>query len=77
MKNLIFFLIFITGLNSYCQVDNSDIMINDKGSIELRVDPNFLADGVKNSGLRKFQVIYYQSEGVINSSKTRSLSFKN
>ena len=58
-------------------VDNSDIMINDKGSIELRVDPNFLADGVKNSGLRKFQVIYYQSEGVINASKTKSLSFKN
>ena len=57
--------------------DNSDIMINDKGSIELRVDPNFLADGVKNSGLRKFQVIYYQSEGVINASKTKSLSFKN
>ena len=31
MKNLIFFLIFITGLNSYCQVDNSDIMIMIEG----------------------------------------------
>ena len=31
MKILIFFLIFITGLNSYCQVDNSDIMIMIEG----------------------------------------------
>ena len=58
-------------------LDDSDIMINDKGSVELRIDPNFLADGAKNSGLRRFQVIYYQSEGVINTSKTKSLSFKN
>jgi prepilin-type N-terminal cleavage/methylation domain-containing protein len=57
--------------------DSNDPMIDDKGSIVLRVDPNFLADGVKNSGLRNFQVIYYQSEGVINTSKTKSLSFKN
>ena len=57
--------------------DSSDPMRDDKGSIVLRVDPDFLGDGVKNSGLRKFQVIYYQSEGVINNSKTKSLSFKN
>ena len=57
--------------------DSSDIMINDKGSIELRVDLNFPGDGAKNSGVRNFQVIYYQSEGVINTSKTKSLSFKN
>ena len=57
--------------------DSNDSMIDDKGSIVLRVDPDFLTDGVKNSGLRKFQVIYYQSEGVINTSKTKSLSFKN
>ena len=43
----------------------------------VKIDPDFLGDGVKNSGLRKFQVIYYQSEGVINNSKTKSLSFKN
>ena len=41
--------------------DSSDLSFDDKGSIVLRLDPNFLADGVKNSGLRKFQVIYYQS----------------
>ena len=57
--------------------DSNDPSFDDKGSIVLRVDPNFLTDGVKNSGLRKFQVIYYQSEGVINTSKTKSLSFKN
>ena len=57
--------------------DSSDLSFDDKGSIVLRLDPNFLADGVKNSGLRKFQVIYYQSKGVINTSKTKSLSFKN
>tara|TARA_B110000046_G_C12920268_1_gene366796 strand:+ start:507 stop:1064 length:558 start_codon:yes stop_codon:yes gene_type:complete len=57
--------------------DSNDSMIDDKGSIVLRVDPDFLTDGVKNSGLRKFQVIYYQSEGVINTSKIKSLSFKN
>ena len=57
--------------------DSSDLSFDDKGSIVLRVDPNFLTDGVKNSGLRKFQVIYYQSEGVINTSKTKSLLFKN
>jgi prepilin-type N-terminal cleavage/methylation domain-containing protein len=57
--------------------DSSDPMIDDKGSIALRIDPNFSADGVKNSGPRKFQVIYYQSEGVINNSKTKSLSFNN
>ena len=57
--------------------DSNDLSFDDKGSIVLRVDPNFLTDGVKNSGLRKFQVIYYQSKGVINTSKTKSLSFKN
>ena len=57
--------------------DSNDPSFDDKGSIVLRVDPNFLTDGVKNSGLRKFQVIYYQSKGVINTSKTKSLSFKN
>jgi type IV pilus assembly protein PilA len=57
--------------------DSNDPMIDDKGSIVLRIDPNFSADGVKNSGLRKFQVIYYQSEGVINNTKTKSLSFNN
>jgi prepilin-type N-terminal cleavage/methylation domain-containing protein len=57
--------------------DSSDPMIDDKGSIVLRVDPNFLGDGAKNSGLRNFQVIYYQSEGVINTGKTKFLSFKN
>ena len=57
--------------------DRNDPVINDKGSVVLRVDPNFLGDGAKNSGLRNFQVIYYQSEGVINTSKTKSLSFKN
>ena len=57
--------------------DSNDLSFDDKGSIVLRLDPNFLADGVKNSGLRKFQVIYYQSKGVINTSKTKSLSFKN
>ena len=57
--------------------DSSDPMINDKGSVVLRVDPDFPVDGVKNSGSRKFQVIYYQSEGVINTSKTKSLLFKN
>ena len=57
--------------------DSSDIMINDKGSIELRVDLNFPGDGAKNSGVRNFQVIYYQSEGVIDTGKTKSLSFNN
>ena len=57
--------------------DSNDPMMDDKGSIVLRIDPNFSADGVKNSGLRKFQVIYYQSEGVINNTKTKSLSFNN
>ena len=57
--------------------DSSDPMMDDKGSIVLRVDPNFLGDGAKNSGLRNFQVIYYQSEGVINTGKTKFLSFKN
>ena len=57
--------------------DSSDPMKDDKGSIVLRIDPNFLGDGVKTSGLRKFQVIYYQSEGVINTSKTKSLLFNN
>ena len=57
--------------------DNNDPMIDDKGSIVLRVNPDFLADGIKNSGLRNFQVIYYQSDGIINTSKTKSLSFKN
>ena len=57
--------------------DSNDSMMDDKGSIVLRIDPNFSADGVKNSGLRKFQVIYYQSEGVINNTKTKSLSFNN
>ena len=57
--------------------DSNDLSFDDKGSIVLRVDPNFLTDGVKKSGIRKFQVIYYQSEGVINTSKTKSLSFKN
>ena len=57
--------------------DSNDPMIDDKGSIVLRVDPDFLADGVKSSGLRKFQVIYYQNKGVINTNKTKSLSFNN
>ena len=57
--------------------DSNDLLRDDKGSIELRVDPNFLGDGVKTSGLRKFQVIYYKSNGVIDTDKTKSLSFKN
>ena len=31
MKNLIFFLIFISGLKSYCQVVNNDVMIMIEG----------------------------------------------
>ena len=57
--------------------DNFDPMIDDKGVILLRVDPKFLADGAKISGLRRFQVIYYQSDSTIDVNKTESLSFKN
>ena len=58
-------------------VDNFDPVKNDKGNILLRVDPNFAADGAKISGLRRFQVIYYQSDSTIDVNKTESLSFKN
>ena len=58
-------------------VDNFDPVKNDKGNILLRVDPNFLADGAKTSGLRRFQAIYYQNDAIIDVNKTEFLSFKN
>ena len=57
--------------------DRFDPMNDDKGSILLRVDPNFLADGPKASGLRRFQAIYYQNDAIIDVNKTEFLSFKN
>ena len=57
--------------------DRFDPMNDDKGSILLRVDPNFLADGAKTSGLRRFQAIYYQNDAIIDVNKTEFLSFKN
>ena len=57
--------------------DSLDPMMNNKGNILLRVDPNFATDGIKSSGKRRFQIIYYNNKNIIDSNKTKSLFFKN
>ena len=52
--------------------DASDDNRDDKGSINLRVDPNFPGHGVLTSGERKFQMIMYRDDNEIDTAETRT-----
>lgn len=63
----------------YSLSDLNDAMDNNltsKGNIILRVHPNFVTDGSKIDGERKFQIIYYKENGNIDINQIYSYVLK-
>ena len=56
--------------------DANDSKVTNKGNIVFRVDPNYSTDGSKITGDRRFQVLYYSENGVINSANTKNFILK-
>ena len=56
--------------------DASNSNLTKKGNIILRVHPDFSTDGSKIQGDRKFQVIYYSEDNVIDATNTKNFTLK-
>jgi len=56
--------------------DANDSNVTQKGNIVFRVHPDFPTDGSKIQGERKFQVIYYSADGVIDETSTTNFTLK-
>ena len=56
--------------------DASDINLTKKGNIVFRVHPDHPTDGAKIQGERRFQVIYYSDDGIIDETVTKNYILK-
>lgn len=56
--------------------DASDSNVTKKGNIILRVHPDHSTDGAKITGDRRFQVIYYSDDDVIDTVNTKEFTLK-
>ena len=56
--------------------DASDINLTKKGNIVFRVHPDHPTDGAKIQGERRFQVIYYSDDGIIDETITKNYILK-
>ena len=62
--------------NQTIKHDASDSNVTKKGNIILRVHPDHSTDGAKITGDRRFQVIYYSDDGVIDTVNTKEFMLK-
>lgn len=56
--------------------DVNDSEYQQKGTIVLKVHPNFPGDGVKVTGTRNFQAVYYKEDNVIDSTRVIDLKLE-
>lgn len=56
--------------------DVTDVQYQNKGTIVLRVHINHPGDGVKTSGTRHFQAVYYKADGVEDSTRIVDLKLE-
>ena len=56
--------------------DANDSKVTNRGNIVFRVDPNYSTDGSKITGDRRFQVLYYLDNGVIDTGNIKNFILK-
>jgi prepilin-type N-terminal cleavage/methylation domain-containing protein len=57
-------------------LESMNSLNNDKGSIIIRINPDFPNDGTKTRGDRRFQVIFYMGENQIDESRIENFNLR-
>ena len=57
-------------------VDLNDAQYQQKGTIILQVHPSFPADGIKTSGTRNFQAVYYKEDNLVDTTRVIDLKLE-